>query len=73
MTKCYHCKKSRFDNRKHAEKFINELDSIRNPNGLLRAYYCEYCEGYHLTKKPKEHDKKIKLKHSQEFLKYITQ
>lgn len=71
MNKCYHSKKSRFDNRKHAERFIEGLDKIKNDTGVLRPYYCEYCEGYHLTKDPIAHTIPTKLKHGKEFLKYI--
>lgn len=70
---CYHTKKSIFDNRRNAETFIANLDKIKNENKMLRAYFCEYCGGYHLTKTAEAINKAIHLKHYKDFKKYIQQ
>lgn len=71
MKKCHHTKKSRYETRRIATDFVSSLDKISNNTGVLRPYYCEWCEGWHLSKQAHEHTAVIDLKHENEFKKYI--
>lgn len=68
---CYHNKKAMFETKRSAEAFVNNLDHIKNTTGVLRVYFCEYCEGYHLTSAPIQEQKKCHLKYYKQFQKYI--
>ena len=51
--KCAYTKKTRFNTRDRAEKFIADNNSgpglFLLGNRLERSYYCEYCRGWHCT------------------------
>lgn len=68
---CYHTKKKIFESKRHAQDFISKQDVIHNKSGQLRYYPCEYCNGYHLTSKPKREEKQKPLKYLNEFKKYM--
>lgn len=73
MKICYHSKKRVFNSERKALEFVERQSKIRNKTGILRAYLCEYCKGYHLSSQPlKEEAKTMYLKYYKQFKKFIN-
>jgi hypothetical protein len=81
------CVKKRFDNRKEADDTIRKIqDALKfgrkvvgrrrqNWNTPNRSYYCEHCNGYHLTSEPMNRlsaEFRDEIKHVDEFKKYLN-
>lgn len=62
-TKCTKTNKTRFPDEDHANKRMNAIQRHPNKQVPTRVYQCEFCRGWHLTKRPaNEVEGSVKLK-----------
>jgi rubrerythrin len=67
------CNKTKFKQKYRAEEFLKQINSIQDGKKKpIRTYKCEICGTYHLTSQI-EATLNIKLKHEEQFKKYITE
>lgn len=69
-TKCKKTNKTRFADENHANKRMNIIQRHPHKTVPTRAYQCEFCGGWHLTKSlSNEIERPVKLK--DQFAQYI--
>lgn len=66
--------KHEYESKRDAQAFVNLRAGQLNKEGYLRAYPCQLCNKWHVTKQHNQHDsqrKFITLKYYKQFQKYL--